>query len=371
MTHRFIHSLLRFAVSGNSSLHVVIVGLASECRGVDMDVCNSIAIAGIFIIGIIVVVGIIGNSLTFIVFWKGNFKSSTSSLFLSLSLIDSAVLLTVFTFRIASISIYNGWLPRDLSVYLRVCAYPICSMAEMATIWVTVLIAVNRYIVVCLPLRASQWCTLSKVKIQLAVVLVLVVIYNIPHIVRRRVAHITWNNGTSYVTPVKSAIVYSYPQFYYVYDIILPIIVLMCLPLCVLTLLTIRLIKEMKAHRRMQAEMQRQYSQPENSMTFALVIVVIVFIICRVPVLIWTVMLFLEWWSSVSRCYMALMYYTLLTINSAVNFIIYILVNRRFRNVLLATVCRRRSAIPEVTANTMAMTERINRETGDGSDTRL
>ena len=64
--------------------------------------------------------------------------------------------------------------------------WPLSYMAETATIWVTVLIAVNRYIIVCLPLRASQWCTLSKVKIQLAVVLVLVILYNIPEIVRRR-----------------------------------------------------------------------------------------------------------------------------------------------------------------------------------------
>ena len=337
------------SLSGNSSLHFVIVD--SECRGVDMAVCNNIiAIAGIFIIGIIVVVGIIGNSLTFVVFRMGNFKSSTSFLFLSLSLIDSAVLLTVFTYRIVSVPIYNvnGWLPRDLGVYLRVCAYPMCSMAETATIWVTVLIAVNRYIIVCLPLRASQWCTLSKVKTQLAVVLVLVVLYNIPHIVRYRVVHSTGNNGTSYVAPVESAMVDSYPQFYYVYDIVLHLIMLVCLPLCILTLLTIRLIKAMKAHRRMQAQMQRQYSQPDKSMTFALVIVVIVFIICRAPVLIWTVMLLLGWLSSVARCYIALMYYTLLTINSAVNFIIYILVNRRFRNVLFENICRRRSAMPAV-----------------------
>ena len=132
-------------------------------------VCINIAIAGICIIGIIVIVGIIGNSLTFVVFRKGNFKSSTSFLFLSLSLIDSAVLLTVFTFLIVSLNNYTDWLPHDLSLYLLVSLSPLHRMAETATIWVTVLIAVNRYIIVCLPLRASQWCTLSNVKVQLTV----------------------------------------------------------------------------------------------------------------------------------------------------------------------------------------------------------
>ena len=334
-------------------------------------VCTNIAIVGIFIVGIIVVVGIIGNSLTFVVFWKGNFKSSTSFLFLSLSLIDSAVLLNVFTGCIVRLDIYIDLLPQDASIYLKVCVFPLYYMAEAATIWVTVLIAVNRYIIVCLPLRASQWCTLSKVKIQLAVVLVLVVLFNIPEIASRRIVHITRNNGTSYVTRIDYTMNDSYPQFRYVYTNVLLLILLVCLPLFILTLLTVRLIKAMKAHRRMQAEMQPQHSQPDSSMTFALVIVVIVFIMCRAPLLIWSVMSLLGRPSYMVKCYMRQMYPTLLAVNSAVNVVIYILINRRFRNVLLVNVCRCRSAIPVVTANTMAKPERVTRETVKGSDTRL
>ena len=370
VTHRCIHSLLQARLSWNSSLQFVIVD--SECRVVDMDiysktVCTKIAIAGIFIIGIIVVFGIIGNSLTFVVFWKGNFKSSTSFLFLSLSLIDSAVLLTVFTCYIVQLDYNIGWLSRDLLIYLEVCAYPVSCTAETATIWVTVLIAVNRYIIVCLPLRASQWCTLSKVKIQLAVVLLLAVLYNIPEIVRYRVVHISRNNGTSYVAHVELMGPQSFPQLY---DESLSLIVLVCLPLFILTLLTIRLINAMKVHRRMQANMQRQHIQPDSSMTFALVIVVIVFIICRAPLLVWSVMSLQEWLTSRARCYMDLMYYTFIALNSSVNFVIYILINRRFRNVLFANVCGRRSAIPVGTANMITMTEIVTRETADDTATR-
>ena len=177
-----------------------------------MGVCANTGIAGIFILGIIAVVGIIGNSLTFVVFWNGNFKSSTSFLLLSLSLIDSAVLLTVFACWSVTLDEYIDWLPNDWGVYLGMCAYPIRFMAETATIWLTVLIAVNRYIVVCLPLRASQWCTLSKVKMQLAVVLIVVVLYNIPMIVRCRVIHVTENNGTSYVARIEYMGPQSFPQ---------------------------------------------------------------------------------------------------------------------------------------------------------------
>ena len=333
-------------------------------------VCTNIAIVGISIVGMIAVVGIIGNSLTFVVFRKGNFKSSTSFLFLSLALIDSAVLLTAITSYFVEFDLHTRWLFHDLRIYLQVSVWPILFMAETATIWVTVLIAVNRYIIVCLPLRASQWCTLSKVKIQLAVVLVWAVIYNIPQICRYCIVH---NNGTSYVTRVEMGPP-SFPQFYYVYDIILSFIVLVCLPMCILTLLTVLLIKAMKAHRRMQAEMQRQHIQPDSSMTFALVIVVIVVIICRAPLLVWSVVLLLEWRPISAMCIIDIAYFTLLTLNSAVNFVIYILINRRFRNVLFANVCRQRSAIPVVTAKMIVKSETFTPETGDtvcGSDTGL
>ena len=214
--------------------------------------------------GMIGVVGLIGNSLTFVVFWKGNFKSSTSFLFLSLSLIDSAVLLTAFTLYTASLDFFTASLPSDLSVYLSVYTYTLLSTAITATAWMTVLIAVNRYIIVCLPLRASQWCTNSKVKMQLAVVLVLAVLYNIPQTFRNRVVFYTRNNGTSYHAYATDVGYQSYPQFYYVYDAILSIIVLVCLPLLILTSLTIRLIKAMKDHRRIQVEMQSPHSQQDK-----------------------------------------------------------------------------------------------------------
>ena len=153
--------------------------------------------------------------------------------------------------------------------------------------------------------------------------------------------------GISYMEPMGPL---SFPKFYNFYDRVLAVIVLVCLPLCILTFLTVRLIKAMKARRRMQSEMQSQHSQPDNSMTFALVIVVIVFIVCRAPLLIWKVMKLLEWLSRVGWCYVDIIYYTLLASNSAVNVIIYIIINRRFRNVLFTNVCRRRSAIPVVTS---------------------
>ena len=332
------------------------------------------------ILGVIIVVGIIGNCLTFVVFWKGNFKSSTSFLFLSLSLIDSAFLITVFPLQSVSAFVaYTGWLQGYSSVEPFLIVYgtfPV-STTKTATIWVTVLVAVNRYIIVCRPLRASQWCTISKVKIQLAVVLVLAVVGNIPQLFKCRIKYYAQNNGTSFAIDIDYGVKYRWNVFYTVYDIIVVHVLWTGVPLFILTVLTIRLIKAMKAHRRMQLDMNNLYNQQDSNMTFALVMVVIVFIICHVPsVFLWMksnvvpieVLIYSDVLDSV--CDIANF---LIILNSSINFAIYILANKRFREVLTNTICRRHIPTKRrvVAARQMARAEVVRGEPDDVNDTPL
>ena len=313
-----------------------------------------------FVIGVIIVVGIIGNSLTFVVFWKGNFKSSTSFLFMSLSLIDSALLLISFPVTTVTAFVnYTGWLQglSRISPYLTVYGYPLAKTVKMSTAWMTVLVAVNRYIIVCLPLRAWQLCTLSKVKIQLAVVLTLAVVCNIPRFVQFRVKYDATNNGTSYVDFAFQEC----RQFYITYDAIWCFVLWTGVPLFVLTLLTIRLINAMKAHRRMKLAMNRGRQQQDSNVTFALIIVVIVFIICHVPKLVLMIVLYVVPYKVLKLSdvwhFMRDIATMFIILNSAVNFFIYILANKRFRDVLTETICRRHVDTLVVTARPIASAE--------------
>ena len=96
---------------------------------------------------------------------------------------------------------YMEWLQgyKRLGPYFAVYLLPTILLTKTAAIWVVVLVGINRYIIVCLPLRATQWCTVSKVKIQLAVVLIAAVLYSIPKYAENRVAYYTThtrNNDT-------------------------------------------------------------------------------------------------------------------------------------------------------------------------------
>ena len=319
--------------------------------------------------GTLVVVGIIGNSLTFVIFWKGNFKSSTTFLFLSLSLIDSALLLTVFpSFTVMTFVEYTGWMQgySNVKPYFGVYLLPTILVAKTAAIWVVVLVAVNRYIIVCLPLKAAQWCTISKVKKQLAVVLIAAILYNIPRFAVCRISYYTvhtWNNDTLDMAYVELTTIGESWLFSFVYVTVFFLIFLLVLPILTLTVITIRLIKAMKAHRRMQLEMPTRSQQNDSNVTFSLVIVVIVFIACQVPTFVWYALYDVLPYEA-SNCGGILFYMMptvdmLVTLNSSINFVIYIIANKAFRDVLVEKVFGRRTTMPVVTAHEMVGTESI------------
>ena len=366
---RFIRSSyvrIAFVVNLRNSLALGrVIAMASS-----LDSCRLYRfIVYTLIMGTLIVVGVIGNSLTFVVFWKGNFKSSTSFLFLSLSLIDSALLLAVFSVgTMVAFVDYTGWMQSYFSVYPYLGAYlfPTILLAKTAAIWVVVLVAVNRYIIVCLPLRAPQWCTVSKVKIQLAVVLIAAVLYNIPKFAEKRVAYYAKpmsNDNTVDIAYLDYTMFGEVRLFYRIYDTICLLIFLLVLPIVTLTVITIRLIKALKAHRRMQLEMQSRSQQNDGGVTFSLVIVVIVFIVCQVPTFVlYALNEVLP--SDAFDCGSVMFYFggivdLLIALNSSINFFIYIVANKAFRGVLVEKVFGRCTKIPVVTAHEMDSVGRV------------
>ena len=324
--------------TGNLSDDDIDVPLQHDCLLYDFIIYT-------VIVGALVVVGIIGNSLAFVVFWKDTIKTSTSFLFQALSLIDSVLLVSVFLlYTMDSFVAYTDML-QGLSTtrpYRIAWSFPVAMTAQAASIWVTVLIAVNRYVAVCLPYKASRWCTVLMAKKQLAVVLLIAVLYSAPTFSQSRVAHGTSENGTTYafVTYTKIG---SNRLYQIIYENILYSIFLLALPVLCLTLLNIRLVNALKALRQRRLEMQTLSQKHDNSVTFVLIIVVVVLIICQLPALVnrvlWNVLPPEATVCGRFQYYLGDIANALVILNSSVNFIIYAFLNKRFRRVLVRTVC--------------------------------
>ena len=292
------------------------------------------------------VFGSIGNILSFIVFLKDSLKTSTSFLFQALALIDTAMLILVIpVYCIVPIMRYLNKHEAYFYAHQYVLVYvlPLVHTVQTATIWVTVLVGVNRYIAVCKPYQASRLCTVTQARKQLSLIIACALLYNIPRFFSAHlVPAVTANNVTVY--EANHTTLGSNLMFNIIYNNILYVIVLLTLPILILTLLNIRLINALQEIKRRRAEMQNRQQQQDNNVTLVLIIVVIVFITCQLPALINQIM-----WntlSNISRECGGLQYYfskisnCLVIVNSSVNFVIYLLFNTRFKQVLLQLFCK-------------------------------
>ena len=113
----------------------------------------------------------------------------------------------------------------------------------------------------------------------------------------------------------------------------------------------------------MQLKMQSRCLPDDSNVTFALVIVVIVFIVCQVPTFVeyalYEVLPYEVNYYGGVLCYFWPISGLLITLNSSINFFIYIVANKAFRGVLVEKVFGRRTQIPVVTAHEMDNAGRV------------
>jgi len=82
-----------------------------------------------------------------------------------LSVIDTLMLAMVFPlYSVTNFLEYTGLRTMEQTQDVKVYLLPFAFIAQTATIWVTVLVAFNRYIAVCQPFKAARLCTVVQVR---------------------------------------------------------------------------------------------------------------------------------------------------------------------------------------------------------------
>lgn len=229
-------------------------------------------------------------------------------------------------------------------------------ISQTAAMWGTVLIAVNRFIAVCVPFQAAHWCTVRQARLQFGILIICAVVYCIPEFFRvnfvveprdRRNPNSTLVNRVTY-TALGGTYGYQYVYKNYMY-----LLFLLSLPLAIVTFLNVRLIAALNALHKKRSEMQSLRQQQDNNITLVLIIVIFVFIFCQVPALVnqifWNIQALKETGQGCTKfhAYFREISNTLVTFNSAVNFVIYYLFNTRFRQVFHETfTCCHTSVTP-------------------------
>ena len=262
--------------------------------------------------GTVFAFGLIGNSLSFAVLHKYSSGNVGAYLLKALAITDNIFLATTLGLLIAIIS--------ELATYIILEVLIVLASVTMSwTVWMIVIVAGNRYIAVCRPMVASRLCTINKVQLEILIVVGTVCVFNIPHLFN--------------ISGIMLLYIYAFHGIF-----------VFLLPLTIIIFFNVHLMRSLQLAQRSRMVMTSRSSNDGNNITIVMIAIIIVFLVCQAPLTI----------SCLIATFYELQYYScvrglfifvsmlLMTMNSSVNFVIYCVFRRQFRNqlcMLFGRVC--------------------------------
>ncbi|XP_076626266.1 FMRFamide receptor-like isoform X2 [Colletes latitarsis] len=155
-----------------------------ECR----QEINSNALFNFIICGVLVnlvgIFGIFGNAISMIILSRPQMKSSINYLLIGLARCDTMlIVISVLIYGLPAIYPYTGLLfDYKFIVYPKIVRflYPLSCIAQIATVYLTLTVTLERYIAVCHPLKARSFCTYGRAQLAVLIIVVFSLIYNLP-----------------------------------------------------------------------------------------------------------------------------------------------------------------------------------------------
>ena len=295
------------------------------------------------------IAGLIGNMIAFVVLLKQKPRTTTSVLLQFLAVADTFVLLCSFLLnssRTLHICFIQDGQYMDSYPMIFVYGYPFVYMARFCSTWFTVLLTVDRFIAVARPLHAQRLCTLSRIYKEGIVLLLCGVLYSIPRFFEHRLDPKNEKHGFGITALLNNK------RYTIAYRIILFFLVMYVIPIGILSGLNMVLIRTLRKARESRGLLRHHVNEVRNKRdaTIVVAIVVIVFIVCNIPAMIahllWSLELTFKSITNVqsTRRYLSIVNNFLVTLNSAINFVIYCVFSRNFRRTTerLCTGARKR-----------------------------
>ena len=223
----------------------------------------------------------------------------------------------------------------DMYQYITPFVYPVAMIAQTSSIYITMVITMERYIVVCLPLESRRICTYSRSKRYIILVLVLSTLYNIPRFFEYELkdVNIDMDGDLVTVTYLQSTKFRLDPIYIQIYVNWLYMIFMYGIPFSFLSVANIKIglaISEArKARRRMCIETQKMPN--EESLSIMLMFIVLIFIACNSLAMVSNILESFQFsalaFTQVSNL--------LVVLNSSITVIVYCIFCKKFRKNLL------------------------------------
>lgn len=295
-----------------------------------------------YVAAIICVFGIIGNILNFIVLTRKTMLSSTNVLLAALAVTDGLTMVFYFAYALQNYIIYGieSTPERDTIDSARFTfVYAIVSLTLHAiSIWLTVTLALFRYIFIRYPRQGTELCTIYRAKVAIVAVVLVTTIMCTPNSASYVIK--SEENDTLYFVGMKMET--SVDTFLSIFNFWLQAIFIRLVPCFWLTVLSILLIRAMQDVEKNRKRLMARMCTSENSggrerktnrTTRMLLAVVILFLITEIPQGILTILS-----GTIDNFFMQ--YYTplgdlqdiLALINNGINFILYCTMSKQFRD---------------------------------------
>jgi len=268
-------------------------------------------------VGMMVMLGVAGNSLSFVVLLtqrdvergsrsvagSSTSASVTSFLLRTLAAADTTALLAaVPLYVLPSVYPHTGYLERYYHLYLDILPFlwPIYQIPFTGSVFITVLVSVDRYLAVCRPLGSGQGLdrlrgplSAGRVRCLVGTLAVVAVVYNVPRFfeyqrVEECVPGMNQTRVGFEITEFGAHLFYRI-----IYANVLYFVVVHGGPLLALAFFNVRLVQALRQRHRRRQEMNLMtadgggvVSRVQRDITMTLVAVICVFIVCQTPTLL-------------------------------------------------------------------------------------
>ncbi|EFO87031.1 hypothetical protein GCK72_017203 [Caenorhabditis remanei] len=301
----------------------------------------------------IILVGLVGNGLSLYVYTTPNMRKSTVAFLLySLSICDIFVLL--FALPLYSISylpiwdnVYGAWSKRRMFLaFSTKFFYPLCMTAKTASLYIMVVITVERWIAVCRPLQVHIWCTFkNSVRIVIAII-AFSIILNLPKFFEYQIGY---SDSLGY-WPKRGILDAEEHWWYYItYFIFISVIFDYLLPFVIMFVANMKVINELRKSRKERALLTTSLQKEQNT-TVMLLVVTILFGFCHFFSMALKLMesLFKDFLTRHNEYFEVMIEISniLIIIHIGTTFFIYYFFSARFRNILSYLFQKRRD-LPE------------------------
>ncbi|CAL1536036.1 unnamed protein product, partial [Lymnaea stagnalis] len=293
-------------------------------------------ITGLIVYPILCIIGISGNILALIVFHHRDMRTSTNVYLSSLALSDTIKLLNdAMYFIIVATGLYDQGLFQTMISNVYPVAHYVFNMSVCVTAWLTVSVAVERYISVCYPSRAKELCTTRRARLICTFVFVSMSTLSVPSALRYemrtihdRVLNITCvlilptelGNNDSFMVP-----------YSWIHNSLRGII-----PVFILIFLNLNIINELRKER-----VKGKKFTARNRITLMLIVIVFMFLVCITPDAILSTF-FGKGYIEEDNLAKGIREITdsLLAVNSAFSFLLYCVMSVVFRNTFVKIFCK-------------------------------